>query len=257
MRTGKPLPTILGMQANVTTVFLGALITALATGLGALPFAVVRRPPASWIGLASAAAVGFMTAASLALVVEGGRFDIARTAIGVASGVVFIAITSRLLRSRQPDFGSLSGADARKALVIVAAMTAHSISEGVGVGVSYGGGDALGVFVTAALAVHNIPEGLAISLVLIPRGTKVRTAAWWSIFSSLPQPLLAVPAFIFVDHVRSFLPLGLGFAAGAMVWLSVTELLPDARAASRRGALAAGGGAFGCMLVLQAAFLPL
>jgi zinc transporter ZupT len=47
----------------------------------------------------------------------------------------------------------------------------------VGVGVSFGGGEELGVFITAAIAVHNIPEGLAISLVLVPRGTPVWTAA--------------------------------------------------------------------------------
>ena len=106
-----------------------------------------------------------------------------------------------------------------KALVIVAVMTVHSASEGVGVGVSYGGGERLGVLITIAIAVHNIPEGLAISLVLVPRGARVRSAAWWSVFSSLPQPLIAPFAFLFVESFKPVLPAGLGFAAGAMIWM--------------------------------------
>ena len=74
----------------------------------------------------------------------------------------------------------------------------------------------------------NIPEGLAISLVLVPRGVGWFRAALWSIFSSLPQPLMAVPAFLFVDAFRSLLPYGLGFAAGTMIWMVFSELMPDA-----------------------------
>jgi len=69
----------------------------------------------------------------------------------------------------------------------------------LGVGAAFGGGASLGLLIAIAIAVHNIPEGLAISLVLVPRGQSVRSAAGWSIFSSLPQPLLAVPAFPFVE----------------------------------------------------------
>ena len=53
-------------------------------------------------------------------------------------------------------------------------------------------------------------------------------AALWSIFSSLPQPLLAVPAFLFVEVFKELVPYGLGFAAGAMIWMVFSELVPDA-----------------------------
>ena len=113
--------------------------------------------------------------------------------------------------------------------MIVGVMTVHSFTEGIGVGVSFGGGEALGLFIAAAIAVHNIPEGLAISLVLIPRGVSVGRAAAWSVFSSLPQPLMALPAFLFVETFSApLLPLGLRPAAGAMVWMVSAELIPEA-----------------------------
>lgn len=105
---------------------------------------------------------------------------------------------------------------------------------------------------SAGRLVHNIPEGLAISLVLVPRGTSVSSAAGWSIFSSLPQPLLAVPAFLFVDTFKSVLPVALGFAAGAMVWMVLGELVPEAlETASAKVVALAGGTAFALMLGFQ------
>ena len=115
-------------------------------------------------------------------------------------------------------------------------MTAHSFAEGVGVGVSFGGAGELGVFITTAIAIHNIPEGLAICLVLIPRGTSVAKASLWSIFTSLPQPLMAVPAYVFVRMFEPLLPIGLGFAAGAMIMV-FTELIPDALKSAANGSI--------------------
>jgi ZIP family zinc transporter len=107
-------------------------------------------------------------------------------------------------------------------------MTLHSFTEGVGVGVSFGGDEGLGVFITAAIAIHNIPEGLAISLIMIPRGMRVWSTALYCILSSIPQPIMAVPSFMFVESFQPFLPVGLGFAGGAMIWMVFSEIIPDA-----------------------------
>jgi zinc transporter ZupT len=168
-------------------------------------------------------------------------------------GLAGILWGQRLARDgRQLDIGQLEGLDARKAFLIVAVMTAHSFAEGVGVGVSFGGSGELATFITAAIAVHNIPEGLAIALVLVPRGASVLSAALWSIFSSLPQPLMAVPSYVFVEAFEPFLPVGFGIAAGAMIWMVFAELIPDAnKHASSSAVGTAVTLAFAAMLAFQ------
>lgn len=209
-------------------VFIAAAVTALATGLGALPFLFRRLREDAILGVSNALAAGVMLGASASLVVEGAS----RSGLGVVAGgllgAVFVGAMQRLLsHGGTPELSHLTGADAKRAILIIAVMTAHSTAEGVGVGAAFGGSDTLGVAITVAIAIHNIPEGLAISLVMVPRGSSVRSAALWSIFTSLPQPLLAVPAFLFVEEFRATLSVGLGFAAGAMIWLVARELLPE------------------------------
>lgn len=193
-----------------------------------------------------------MIAASYSLIIEGFTFNeidenpsslllssIAsisspiRTIIGSILGLIFILSTKSFLEEHE-DLKvaglNLAGADARKVLLIIFVMTLHSFSEGIGIGVSFGGnnGSELGVFISASLAVHNVPEGLAVAIVLLPRNVSILTASLWCIITSLPQPLMAVPAFLFVNFFIPFLPVGLGFAGGAMAWVAVFELLMEA-----------------------------
>jgi zinc transporter ZupT len=225
-------------MSPVLTVFVYGLITALATGLGALPFVFLRRISPAAVASANAIAGGLMLGASFGLVAEGTEYGAWQTLTGALLGVLFIIGSQRLLGSREIQFGSLRGVDAKRMVLIVAVMTIHSFAEGVAVGVSFGGGATLAFVITFAIAVHNVPEGLAISAVLRPRGVSVLACAAWSIFSSLPQPLMAVPAFLFVETFRKALPYGLGFAAGAMVFMVLEELLPEAYQRARRPVVA-------------------
>lgn len=219
------------IETTPLTVFLAALATAIATGFGALPFLFVKHVSSRWEALGNAVAAGLMLAASLGLVNEGLKLGVWRTLLGVGLGVVFMWASHRLMHVRDDlTVGALRGADAKKALLIVGVMTLHSAAEGIGVGVSFGGGEDLGLLMTLAIAIHNVPEGLAISLVLVPRGISAWSAAWWSVFSSLPQPVLAIPAFFFVAFFEPVLPVGLGLAAGAMVWMTVSEMIPESLA---------------------------
>jgi zinc transporter ZupT len=214
---------------TVWTVLTAAAATALATGLGAVPFLFVRKLSLFWVSIANAVAGGLMFAATHSLVAEGVAISPERLVAGTLLGLLGILAGKMLIADvRQTPVSNLSEIDARKAFLLIGVMTAHSFAEGVGVGVSFGGSGELATFITAAIAVHNIPEGLAICLVLVPRGMPVWQAALWSILTSLPQPIMAVPSYMAVKSFEPFLPLGFGIAAGAMIWMVFAELIPDA-----------------------------
>ena len=225
-------------QHPLILVFLAALATAVATGLGAIPFAFVRDLSTRATAYANAIAAGLMLGASFGLLAEGARHGGVPTFVGAIVGVAFILVTQRLLGDHEPEFAGVSGAGARRMLLMVVVMTVHSFAEGVAVGVSFGGGSALATAITFAIAVHNIPEGLAITAVLRPQGVSLLACAGWSVFSSLPQPITAVPAYLYVERFASALPYGLGFAAGAMVFMVLVELLPEAYEQARQGQVA-------------------
>lgn len=286
-----------------------AQLTALTTGLGALPLLSCRAVTPRNIALSNCGAAGMCLAASLSLALEGLNSDKpdtrARVGLGCLLGYLFIVATRsflqrcaprpaaggrppeplvppaagpasraccrargpwpheairarslrtarigssaatprsprlplaaarsrpalRLLGRRHEDlkFSVMQGANAQKTLLLIVVMTAHSFAEGIGIGVSFTDRTQFGVYVSTALAIHNIPEGLAVALVLVPQGTSVLKAAAWAVMSSLPQPLMALPAFLFVQHFGGLLPIGLGFAAAAMAHVACFELLP-------------------------------
>jgi ZIP family zinc transporter len=243
--------------AAAAAVLGAAAATALATGLGALPFVFVARLARAWVGVAYAVAGGFMFAATVLLVYTGLREGAGRTVLGAAVGLLVVARAARLLSAREDvHFGALAGADAARALLLVGVMTVHSFAEGVGVGVGFAGSREVGVVTALAIAIHNIPEGLAISLVLVPQGVGVPRAAAWSVFSSLPQPLVAVPAFVFVAVFDGLVPAGLGFAGGAMLWMVAAQVVPAAlESASRRPVAIAFAASASAMLALEALLL--
>lgn len=224
---------------SVVAVFGYALITALATSLGALPFVFIRTVSARTSALANATAAGLMLGASFGMIVEGTQHGGWATFIGVIIGVAFILVTQAVIGDHDAEHLGVRGAGARRILLVIVIMTVHSFAEGAAVGVSFGGSGALAATITFAVAVHNIPEGLAVSAVMRAEGASILSCMWWSLFSSIPQPIAAVPAYLFVSHFSRALPYGLGFAAGAMVFMVLVELLPEAyeRTMSRSVAL--------------------
>ncbi len=218
----------------VVLVFVYGLITALATGLGAIPFAFVRSVSRLGVAISYAVASGLMLGASFGLMLQGTAHGSWQTIVGANVGVLFILLTHQAIKKHDVSLGSAGGGGLRRTLLMLVVMTMHSFSEGIAVGASFAGGLSLAVLITVAIAVHNIPEGLAISAVLRPQGSSVAACVGWSIFSSLPQPLMAVPAFLFVSAFQPLLSYSIGFAAGAMVLMVFLDLLPEAFSGARR-----------------------
>ncbi|MFC7115744.1 ZIP family metal transporter [Natronoarchaeum sp. GCM10025703] len=233
----------MALVENLVLVFVAGFITALATGLGAIPFFFFddisdRYNVVLW-GLAS----GIMVSASLfGLIEEGLREGTPLEIIaGMGVGVLLVIVAHDVLVDAEIDPQEYEEADFKKLVLILGILTVHSFPEGVAVGVSFadlgleGGLQILGftvpllaVFMTIAISIHNIPEGTAISIPLRSMGISEWKMVWWAVFSSLPQPIGAVIAFAFVRYARQFLPFGFGFAAGAMIYLVLTEFIPEA-----------------------------
>jgi ZIP family zinc transporter len=229
----------------LTFVFVAGLLTALATGVGALPFFFVSEVSDRWNVALWGLASGIMLSASgFGLVLEGVNAETGgppEVAVGMLAGVLLVVVAHEIIEGAEVNPRRYEEADFRKLLLILGILTVHSFPEGVAVGVSFAdlgleGGLVLGgfvvpvlaVFMTVAISIHNMPEGLAISIPLRAMGVPNWKLVWWAVFSSLPQPVGAVVAFYFVRIAREFLPFGFGFAAGAMSYLVLTEFIPEA-----------------------------
>jgi zinc transporter ZupT len=236
----------------VWEVFFVALITDLATGLGALPFAFRRTLERRWEGISCAVAGGMMVSASVFSLAEQGlrRGSIWPIVAGMLGGATFFWLTARRLEGNVWQIADLSAQDSKQAVLIVATMFIHSIPEGIVIGVGYATGNLrFGLLLAIAIAVHNIPEGIAVSLPLRTKGVSTLKCAGWAIFTSLPQPVFAVPAFLLVSVFHPLLPFGLGFAGGAMIFLVAAELIPQSVAKCSKSENA-WGFMFGFVLML-------
>ncbi|WP_267640676.1 ZIP family metal transporter [Haloarchaeobius amylolyticus] len=236
----------MALLENLVLVFVAGLITALATGVGALPFFVLDDISDRWNVVLWGLASGIMVSASVfGLIFEGAAAGrLVAVGVGMLAGVVLVVVAHELIEDYEPDPGEYAEADFKKLLLILGILTVHSFPEGVAVGVSFAelnlpglqdgisflgfGVPVVAVFITVAIAIHNVPEGVAISIPLRTMGVSEFKMVWWAIFSSLPQPIGAVVAFAFVRYAQEFLPYGYGFAAGAMIFLVATEFIPEA-----------------------------
>jgi len=239
----------MALLENVVFVFFAGLVTALATGLGAIPFFLVDEVGDRWNVVLWGFASGIMVSASMfGLVFEGLSAADSPLEIvpGLVAGVVLVVVAHEVIEGYEVSPKRYEEADFRKLLLILGVLTVHSFPEGVAVGVSFAdlglrGATTgvsvvlfgltvplLAVFMTVAISIHNVPEGVAISIPLRTLGVSEWKMVWWAVFSSLPQPIGAVIAYLFVRIAREFLPVGFGFAAGAMIYLVVTEFIPEA-----------------------------
>ncbi len=219
------------MVSLLVEVFVAALVTDLATGLGAFPFFFVDEIPEAYNGLAWGLAAGLMVAASfIDLVFPAlGIGTVSDLLLGGGIGLGFYLLGERVVRSVEFDFEDIHDADSvARIILILGVLTVHSFPEGFAIGLAFISDiEGLGLILALVIAVHNIPEGLAISIPLKAEGVSTWRCVGYAILSSVPQPIAAVAIVLLTDILQQYLAIGFGFAAGAMLALVGLEMVPE------------------------------
>jgi ZIP family zinc transporter len=218
-----------------------------ATGLGAIPVWLLGTRAEALRPLLWGVAAGVMAVASvLGLLVPAFDEGSAGSVVaGIVFGVAFLLVTRRVL-----GMGELSDPAAlasRRAVLVFLILFVHSLPEGLAIGTAWASEtEGLALFIVIALAIHNIPEGTVTAIPLHDTGASRARQFWVAVATSIPQPIGAVLALLAVEHVDGLIAPSFGFAAGAMLALVVSDLLPEAlrRPADRRAGAAGllGGG---------------
>ena len=227
------------------SVFWGVIIPFMGTSLGACFVFFLKKGLSEKVNRAlTGFAAGVMTAASfwslLAPALEFsqalGRWAFLPSFIGFWIGVFFLLILDHAIphlhqMSTEPE-GPVTKLD--KTLLMLLAVTIHNIPEGMA-GVVYAGyasGNSL-ISLSAALAlslgiaIQNVPEGAIISMPLYERGWSLKKAAFYGILSGIVEPIGAVLTIYFATQIIPLMPYFLSFAAGAMLYVVVEELIPE------------------------------
>lgn len=248
------------MTATLTETIIAAALTVLANGLGGLPFVFVREIPQKIARFGWAISGGLMLSASVFNLIMPGVSDggFSPVAIGIFAGAAAMVLTSLWLENREFEVDGFSEAGTKRIAMVLITLFIHSFPEGLAIGVAYGSGEVgLGIVMAVAIAIHNIPEGLAVSLPLRAEGVSGWKCVGWAIVSGVPQLIACVPAYLAVVAFRPILPYAFGFAAGAMIFLVMSEMIPESRADSsqRMTSAIAGMAGFLAMMVLQNVFV--
>lgn len=253
--------------------FLGIMIPFVGTAAGAgcvffMKNQIRPRVQKMLLGFAS----GVMVAASVwSLLIpamdmsEGlGKLAFLPAAVGFLLGILFLLLMDRLVPHLHMDHDEPEGlrSDWKKTTMLVLAVTLHNIPEGMAVGVVFAGmlqGQELitltGAFaLSLGIAIQNFPEGAIISLPLRTEGFSKQKAFLYGAASGIVEPMGAALTVVLSAYITPALPYLLAFAAGAMIYVVVEELIPEAQAGehSNIGTVGAALG-FALMMVLDVA----
>ncbi|TWU23640.1 ZIP family metal transporter [Bythopirellula polymerisocia] len=127
----------------------------------------------------------------------------------------------------------------RRSILLVSAITLHNIPEGLAVGVAFGGviegvpsaSTAAAIALAIGIGIQNFPEGIAVAMPLRAEGMGQLKSFWFGQLSALVEPIAAMAGAALVVVAAPLLPYALSFAAGAMIYVVVEELIPEAERA--------------------------
>ena len=160
-------------------------------------------------------------------------------AIGVLVGIIFMLILDKLIPHIHLDNDKPEGMKSerlRKTTMLVLAVVLHNIPEGMAVGIVFAGAMNTGEAITIAgafalsigIAIQNFPEGAIISLPLKSEGVSKGKSFLYGFASGIVEPIGALLTIIFSKALTPMMPYFLSFAAGAMIYVVVEELIPEA-----------------------------
>lgn len=216
-------------------------------------------------GVMIAASVWSLLIPSIDLARQRGKISWLPALIGFALGIVFLLLIDSIvphlhLKSTKPE-GFDRGLFSKTAMMLFA-VTIHNIPEGMAVGVTCAGaiGENPRITLTSALAlsvgiaIQNFPEGAIISMPLKGEGMSKGKAFFYGVLSGAVEPVGAIITLLLTSHVLPLLPYFLSFAAGAMMYVVIEELIPECQSGehSNLGTIGAAVG-FALMMVLDVA----
>jgi len=246
----------------------GSAIAALATAAGALPALFVRRISARWEDVMLGFGAGVMAAAScFSLILPGVAAGAgilgskpagaAIVAAGLVLGALFLLLADKAVPHEHPGAGRHGPGwmQLRRVWLMVFAIALHNFPEGMAIGVGFAGGDAsVGVPLTAAIAIQDIPEGLVVAVALRTVAYTPLKAAGAAALTGLAEPLGAIVGVALTSGFAPLYPAGLGFAAGAMIWVVSHEIIPETHRKGHEQAATLGIiGGFVVMMLLDTA----
>ncbi|MBW3592062.1 MAG: ZIP family metal transporter [Actinobacteria bacterium] len=233
------------------------------TSIGGLALLFARRPSERTLaGMLGFTAGVMLAATSFSLLVPALDLgSIAEVVAGLVAGAALLAFFDAILphahaRLRERGHERERLQLEQRAILLLSALTLHNVPEGLAVGIAFAaGGPELGVPIALAIGIQNIPEGFAAAAPLVALGRRRRVAAGVAALTGAVEPPAAFAAFTAFVLAEALLPFGLSFAAGAMLYVVVDELIPEANAGgNERVATIALVGGFALMLVLDNAF---
>lgn len=149
---------------------------------------------------------------------------------GIVIGVGAIAATNEAIPHThfvQGRQGPMS-ATMRKVWLFIFAITIHNFPEGLAVGVSFGGGDpGKGISIATGIGLQNMPEGLAVAVALLSEGYSRKVSFVIAALSGMIEPVGGLLGVAAITMSQQLLPWGLAFAAGAMIYVIVHEIIPE------------------------------
>lgn len=228
------------------SVFYGILIPFLGTSLGAACVFFMKHDMSERLSrILTGFAAGVMVAASIwSLLIpamdqseEMGKFAFVPAVAGFWGGILFLLLLDHIIPHLHRYSVSAEGPKSRlqRTTMMVLAVTLHNIPEGMAVGVVYAGYLAGNAKITVAaamalsigIAIQNFPEGAIISMPLRAEGMKVSKAFAGGVLSGIVEPVGAVLTILAAGYIVPALPYLLSFAAGAMIYVVVEELIPE------------------------------